>query len=142
MKGKKMFVLEANLDDVSGEVLGYALERLADAGAKDACCIPLLGKKGRPGFMIQAFAFEEPEKLAKIISDETGTLGVRIYECDKYLVNAEVVEKKTKYGKIRFKVAKEIEKVKPEYEDAKRIAKKTGKPLRVVIEELKEEYKR
>ena len=71
-------ILETNLDDVSGEVIGEALARFMAAGARDASATPILMKKGRPGYLVAVIA--SPEKsaaLARLMARELGTLGIR-----------------------------------------------------------------
>src|SRR5262249_56219689 len=71
-------VLEANIDDSSPQVLGYALERLLEAGALDATLTPLQMKKNRPGSLLRVVARpEDQERLAQIVFAETSTLGLR-----------------------------------------------------------------
>jgi len=127
-------VLETNVDDVSGEILGYAVERALEEGAKDACLIPIIAKKGRPGCVLQIMCEkDEVEKFCGMIFEETGTLGIREYACVKHTLERETKEEKNKYGRARVKIAKldgRVIKIKPEYEDIKKIARKHKIPLR------------
>jgi uncharacterized protein (TIGR00299 family) protein len=136
-------VLETNIDDASGEVLGYTLEKLLSEGAKDVSIIPMYTKKNRPGQIIKVVADQKDvEHLSKILIDETGTLGVRVYFCERHIINRELhtVDLLVMGNKetVRVKVAKnqngDIIQIKPEYEDLKKLAEKTKKPLRELSE--------
>jgi hypothetical protein len=71
-------ILETNIDDVSGEVIAYAITRLMEKGARDACAIPVIMKKGRPGFLIRVICTNDKSgELAEQMARELGTLGVR-----------------------------------------------------------------
>ena len=77
-------VLEANIDDSSPQVLGYAMERLLEAGALDVTLEPLLMKKNRPGSLVRVIARpEDRETLAQMMFAETSTLGLRIYSAER-----------------------------------------------------------
>lgn len=71
-------ILETNIDDVSGEVIASAIARLMDAGARDASAMPIIMKKGRPGYLLRVIALPETSgRLAELMARETGTLGIR-----------------------------------------------------------------
>ena len=71
-------VLETNVDDVSGELLSDTVSSLMSAGARDACLVPVVMKKGRPGYIIRVIAMpEDSERLARLLARETGSLGIR-----------------------------------------------------------------
>jgi hypothetical protein len=132
-------MLETNMDDVSGEVLGYTAERLLREGAKDVCFIPIIAKKGRPGFILQVICEKKySERLAEVIMEETGTLGVRESIFKKHVARREIREVKTKFGKIRVKISKtpKFPRIKPEYEDVRSISMKLKKPYREIYEEI------
>ncbi|MFC1787249.1 nickel pincer cofactor biosynthesis protein LarC [Halobacteriota archaeon] len=78
----EIYVLETNVDDATGEVIGHAVEKLSEAGAIDVCIIPVFTKKNRPGQMIKAIVSKEDVKrLSRLMMEETGTLGVRVLPC-------------------------------------------------------------
>ncbi len=138
-------VLETSLDDVSGEVLGYTLEKLYGEGALDVQIISTVAKKNRPGYIVAATCRQEDEeRLAGILMKETGTLGVRVSNQKRFCANRKVLEidfSISNYqGRARVKAAVnsrgKIINIKAEYEDAKKIAKKTGVPLKEVIKEI------
>ncbi len=134
-------VLETNVDDATGEVLGYTLDRLLQEGAKDVSIIPMFTKKNRPGQIVKVIADQKDvHHLSRVLMDETGSIGVRVYYCERHIIARELCSvdltiegvKET----IRVKVSKnskgEIIRVKPEFEDLKRLAEKTKKPLREI----------
>jgi len=136
-------VLETNLDDVTGEVVGNAVERLMCEGAKDVSIIPIFTKKNRPGQILKVIADKkDTERLIRIMVEETGTLGVRVYPCERHIANRESIAVDVLIDGVRERVKVKVSKdakgriirVKPEFDDAKRLSDKTGKPLREVIE--------
>ena len=136
-------VLETNLDDVTGEVLGYTLDRLLSEGAKDVSIIPMYTKKNRPGHIVKVITEQKDvQHLSQVLIEETGTLGVRVYFCKRHIIVRELhnVDLSIMGNKetIRVKVTKnlngEIIQIKPEYNDLKKLAEKTKKPLRELSE--------
>lgn len=128
-------VLEANVDDSTPEVLAYALERLLEAGALDATLEPLWMKKGRPGLLLRVLARpEDQERLAEIVFAETSTLGLRLYRAERRVRARRTVEVEIPAGKVRIKVS-EDGRFAPEYEDCRRLALASGKPLREILTE-------
>jgi uncharacterized protein (DUF111 family) len=136
-------VLETNVDDVSGEIIGYCVDRLLEEGAKDVCIVPMYTKKNRPGQIIKVIADQKDvSHLSKVLIAETGTLGVRVYFCERHIVNREEhsvdLQVDGVLKPIKIKVSKdsngEIVRLKPEFDDLKTLAKKTGKPLREISE--------
>jgi pyridinium-3,5-bisthiocarboxylic acid mononucleotide nickel chelatase len=134
-------VLETNIDDATGEVLGYTLDKLLQEGAKDVSIIPMFTKKNRPGQIVKVIADQEDvSHLSRVLMDETGSLGVRVYYCERHIIARELYSVDLPIGgvkeTIRVKVSKnskgEIIRVKPEFEDLKRLAEKTKKPLREI----------
>jgi uncharacterized protein (DUF111 family) len=135
-------VIEANIDDSSPQVLGYAMERLMDAGALDASLSPLQMKKNRPGALLRVIARpEDQERLAQIVLAETSTLGLRIHPAERRVIERHLVEVETPFGKIRVKVAAGGS-FAPEYDDCREIAARTGTPLPQVLAAANEAYLR
>ncbi len=131
--------LNCNLDDATGEELGFALDLLMDAGALDAFITPVQMKKNRPGHMLTVLAKEEDaDRLSELLLKHTSTLGVRRNLCTRMTMfrSSETVE--TKYGPVRVKtsVRGDVSKSKPEYEDIARIAQETGRSYREIVKEL------
>jgi uncharacterized protein (TIGR00299 family) protein len=136
-------VLETNIDDASGEVLGYAVDRLLSEGAKDVSIIPVYTKKNRPAHIIKVIADQKDiAHLSDVLIAETGTLGVRVYYCERHIINRELLmvdlsvmgNKETVRVKVSKNAQGEIIRIKPEFEDLKRLAEKTKKPLRELID--------
>ena len=138
---KKIYVLETNIDDTTGEIIGHALEKIQKK-AIDAHIEMGYGKKGRPVFILKALAHEKDiEKIAEQMMEETGSLGVRVIECARHILSRETTKKKvTILGKkftVNIKKTKHTEKA--EYEDLKKISEKTGIPLRKVKKEIEKQ---
>ena len=133
-------VIEANVDDLSPQILGFAVERLLAAGALDATLQPLQMKKGRPGSLLRVIARpEDRETLAQIVFKETSTLGLRIYSAERRVQAREWVEVTTAHGKIRIKVSGEGA-FAPEYEDCRALALSTGIALKQIVSEANYAY--
>jgi pyridinium-3,5-bisthiocarboxylic acid mononucleotide nickel chelatase len=140
---EEIAVLETNIDDATGEILGYAIDKLLSEGAKDVSIIPMFTKKNRPGQIIKVIADKkDAQRLCKVLIEETGTLGVRAYYCERHIINREIyiVDLQVMGNKetVRLKVVKDVKgeiiRIKPEFEDLKRLAEKTKKPLRELSE--------
>ncbi len=132
-------VIEANIDDSSPQVLGYAVERLLEAGALDATLEPLEMKKGRPGSLLRVITLPEQRMaLADIIFHETSTLGLRVYMAERVVQARRWVEVETPHGKVRVKVAERS--FAPEYEDCRALARATGVALKEIIAEANFAY--
>jgi uncharacterized protein (DUF111 family) len=125
-------VLEANVDDATPEVLGYAMERLLEAGALDVTLQPVYMKKQRPGTLVQVLARpEDQEKLAALLFAETSTFGLRITQAERRVQERRHVEVATPWGAVRVKTAASGA-WSPEYEDCRRVAREAGVPLKDV----------
>lgn len=136
-------VLETNLDDVSGEIVGGVTDKLFKEGARDVSIIPMFTKKSRPGYVVKVIINkDDADRLSRVLIDETGTLGVRLIPCYRRILAREIIpiaiEIEGIREKVRVKVVRDskgnILRLKPEYDDAKRLADKVKKPLREVIE--------
>ena len=126
-------VLEANIDDSTPEVLGYASERLLESGALDVTLTPLYMKKNRPGVMLTVIARpEDQEKLAAVVLRETSTLGLRVSTAERRVAARDMIDVETPHGRVRVKTSASGS-FAPEYEDCRRLAVEKGVPLRDVI---------
>jgi hypothetical protein len=126
-------VIEANIDDSTPEVLGFAMERLLERGALDVTLQPVVMKKGRPGVLLRVIARpEDREALASTVLAETSTLGVRFYAAERRLEKRDLVEVETPHGKVRVKVSA-AGAFAPEYEDCRKLALQAGVPLKEII---------
>ena len=128
-------IIEANIDDLSPQVLAYAMERLFEAGALDVTLQPVEMKKGRPGALLRVLTeAAQREALAELIFAETSTLGLRIYTAERRVQARRWEEVETPYGKIRVKIGSSGQYA-PEYEDCRRAALASRAPLKDVIAE-------
>ena len=132
-------VIEANLDDATPQLLGYVQERLMAAGALDVFCSPIQMKKNRPGTLLSVLARPANEQnLVDILFAESTTLGVRIREERRRVLERRTVAVQTQWGEVRMKVAHlgdAVRNVAPEYEDCRKIAAEHHIPLKRVMEE-------
>jgi len=137
-------MLETNVDDVTGQVLGNLIDELLNAGAKDVSIIPATMKKGRSGQIIQVIAKpEDSGKLARKIIEETGSLGVRIIPVKHRLIARREMGKvditiNNRMFPIAVKVARDMRgvllNISAEFEDCKKTALESGVPVRDVIQ--------
>lgn len=132
-------VLETNVDDCSGEQLGYAIECLMKAGALDASCFPIYMKKQRPAYMLQVICKKEKQEvLEDIIFRETTSIGLRRYEENRRILMRTFGEIKLKDGhRVRIKICEHHGQkfCYPEYETVKQVCRETGRPYRHVYDE-------
>lgn len=133
-------VIEANIDDSTPQVLGYAMERLLGAGALDVALQPVYMKKNRPGTLVSVVAKpEDQERLSALILTETSTLGLRIHHAERRVEGRSIVEVETPHGRVRVKVSGSGG-FAPEYEDCRALASRTGLPLKHIIAEAGRAY--
>ena len=132
-------VLEANVDDSTPQVIGYALERLFEAGALDAFTTPVQMKKSRPGVLITVLARPQDEQpMAEILLTETSTIGVRTRHEQRIILQREHVTVGSEWGPLRVKVARMngvVKNFSPEYEDCRAAALAHGVPLKQVLQQ-------
>lgn len=123
----KIIKLSCNIDDMTGEEIGLAIDKLWSSGALDVYTIPVNMKKNRPGVILEVLLKEENEKiLLNVIMKYTSTFGVRKSEYDRYILNRSFIEEETEYGNIKKKVGSGygIQKSKLEFDDLKAISDK------------------
>lgn len=133
-------VIEANIDDSTPEVLGYAMERLLEAGALDVTMSPLWMKKSRAATLFTVIArSEDQERLAALVFQETSTLGLRVHAAERRVQERQLVAVETGYGTVRVKVGG-AGSFAPEYDDCRTLASATGKPLRTVMADASAAY--
>ena len=121
-----IFELSANVDDMTAEQIGFASERLFEAGAVEVYTVPIGMKKSRPGTLIRAIARrDEKDSVLSAFFRHTTTLGVREVETKRYILSRTVDAKETALGAVRVKRSEGYGAVraKVEYEDLARIAK-------------------
>ena len=118
-------VLEANVDDVTGEVLAHTVGALMAAGALDAWLVPVVGKKGRPGHIVSALAAPSAAVgLGQVLARETGTLGFRQYPVSRWAFDRQVLEVDVDGQPVRVKVGPH--RAKAEHDDCARAASALG----------------
>ena len=130
--GQPVVLLEANVDDVTGETLAHAVTALLAAGAHDAWVTPIIMKKGRPAYTVSALA--DPALSAQVaatLTSETGSLGVRGTALERWpsARSADIVEVESYPIRVKLSPGR----VKVEHDDAARVARRAGLPLREVV---------
>ncbi len=131
-EGQPVVLVEANVDDATGETLAHTVARLLDAGAHDAWLTPIVMKKGRPAYTVSALS--DPalvEQVARALVAETGTLGTRGTPLQRWPAARSESLVRVEGHPVRVKVSPG--RVKVEHDDAARAARRTGLPLREVL---------
>lgn len=121
--------LETNIDDCTGEILGYVMERLYEAGARESNYIPVFMKKNRPGWLLTVICEKDQvTDMEKILFKETTTIGIRRQEMERTVLQREKQTVKTSLGEAEVKVCRfgGKEYFYPEYESVKKLCEKTG----------------
>ena len=142
----EVVLLETNLDDVSGLVLGYTQERLFAIGALDVWNTPIQMKKNRPGTILSVLVPKDKEREAsELILRETPTLGIRTRPVDRYVADRKMVTIETSLGPVIVKV-KLLDgaaiSAAPEPDEVRRIALETGTPFQEVYQRTTEAARR
>lgn len=139
--GDEIAELRCNLDDMTGEDIGFAMEALLADGALDVFTTPIGMKKSRPGVLLTVLCRPaEQEKMAKLLFRHTTTLGVRVGLCSRFTLRRSEEVTQTPYGPVRRKISRGygVCREKPEYDDLVKIAREQGKSLPEIREMLKE----
>ena len=137
--GDEITELRCNLDDMTPEAVGFAMEALLSAGALDVFTTPIGMKKSRPGVMLTCLCRpEKQETLTALLFRHTTTLGVREIRCRRQTLERSVRETVTPYGTVRVKHAEGwgVVREKPEFEDLAAIARATGNSLEKIQETI------
>jgi uncharacterized protein (TIGR00299 family) protein len=133
-----MQVVEANIDDMSGELAAHTIDALLDAGAVDAWAVPTTAKKGRPGLVLAAIAPSAAvDRVLSVLLSETTTIGARRYVVERTERPRRQVTVQTEYGSIPLKVSEGPfgpAQVKPEFDTCAEAARLARVPVRVVLE--------
>ena len=140
-EGQPVVLVEANVDDATGEALAHAVARLLEAGAHDAWLTPILMKKGRPAYTVSALA--DPalaDQVARTLAAETGSLGTRGVTLERW--PAPRTEDAVEVGGHSVRVKVSPGRIKVEHDDAVRAARGSGLPLRDVLVRAEAEYQR
>ena len=136
-------LIETNIDDMSGEMLGYVQERLFDMGARDVWFTPIQMKKNRPATMLSVIVSAENEaETVDLVMRETSTLGVRVRQLERIEAERDVVQVETSLGKVAVKLKRlngVVVSIAPEYEDARARALEHSLSLQEVFSRIQRE---
>ena len=136
-----IYKLETNIDDSTGEMLGYVMEKLLEAGARDVHYMPVYMKKNRPAWQLNVICTREAiERMEQIIFSETTTIGIRRSEMERSVLAREQITVETPYGKATVKVCRSSrgERRYPEYDSVVAICKESGLSFGEAYELVKE----
>ena len=134
--------LNCNIDDMTGEAMGFALEQLMEHGALDAFTVPIGMKKSRPGVMLTVLCKEpNKEEMVRLIFRHTTTLGIREKRCQRHILDRKMETVDTPYGKVHRKVSTGygVQRTKYEYNDIARIAREQNISLFEVLDKMNDE---
>lgn len=132
--------LSCNLDDMTGEDIGFAMERLLEAGAPEVFTTPIFMKKNRPAVMLTVLCRQEQrEEMVRLIFRHTTTLGIRQTPHRRYTLTRREEQVMTPYGPVSCKISQGwgVSRRKPEYEDLARLAREKDIPIHQLRETLK-----
>lgn len=142
----RVMQVETTVDDMSPQLWEGAMERLFGAGALDVHLTPVMMKKGRPGTVLTALCPpERVDALARVLFEETSTIGVRWTPYERRILDREMVTLETSVGEIPFKVSRldgKVVTITPEFEDVRRLAAAQGRPVREVLDLARAEGRR
>ena len=136
--------LSCNVDDMTGEAMGFAMERLFEAGAIDVYSIPIYMKKSRPGTMLRVMCHERNKgDVVQSIFQYTTTIGIRESILNRYMLERTIGEVHTSFGSINYKISTGygVERKKYEYEDLAKVAKEQGLSIEEVLLRVEEELR-
>ena len=137
---EEMLVIETNIDDMNPQFYDHVMELLFKAGARDVFLTAIQMKKNRPGTLLRVIAEpREREKLARIIFQETSTIGIRYYPISRMILKRESKKIRTRYGEVAVKIVEQPDGCKraaPEYDDIKRIAAAKKLPIKLIHDEV------
>lgn len=139
----RIYQLETNIDDCSGEALGYVMDLLLKAGARDVFYTPIYMKKNRPAYKLSVLCKKEDiAKIEKIIFQETTTIGIRRVEMERTILSREIITFESSLGMAQVKVC-QVEQEKrgyPEHDSVVELCKKTGKSYGEVYQIIQKEW--
>jgi len=141
LEGQPLAVVEANVDDATGEALGHTLGALLEAGAADAWIVPVAMKKGRPGSVVSALC--DPaltRQVAAVMAAETGSFGVRATRVDRLAEDRRLEQVEVGGLPVRVKVSPG--RAKAEFDDAAHAARVLGRPAREIVQLAEEAWRR
>ena len=133
-------IIETNIDDTTPEILGYVMDRLFEAGAKDVFFTPVYMKKHRPATQLTVLCDEvQIPRMEHILFTETSTIGLRKIQAGRTCLPREIVKVTTPYGEVQAKKVSfgSLTRIALEYEDACRLAKEKNVPLAEIYRSFK-----
>lgn len=142
--GDVIYRLESNIDDCTGEMLGYVMERLLEEGARDVSYTPVYMKKNRPAYQLNVICSEaDVYAMEQVIFQETTTIGIRRMKMERSVLRREICEVETSMGPVRVKVCQLFSGVRyyAEYEDVAELSRRYGKPYYEVYLQVQRELK-
>lgn len=134
--------MESNIDDCTGEALGYTMEKLMEAGARDVHYFPVFMKKNRPGYQLNVICKENQiAQLQKIIFEETTSIGIRIQHMERSVLPRRIEIRDTSMGEVQVKICTlpSGERIYPEHESIAKICKESGRSWQEVYRQIIEE---
>ena len=140
LDGQSMWVMETNLDDCTGEMLGLTMEMLLDAGAADVWYTPIHMKKNRPAYMMSVLCRESSiEAMEEIILTQTTTIGIRRYPTERTVLERSEIQVETSYGPADVKMCayKGRKFFYPEYESIRRICMEQGADFQTAYHQVR-----
>ena len=140
----KIVKMETNIDDCTGEALGYVMQKLMDAGARDVHYMPVFMKKNRPGYQLNVICKEDKmDELQRIIFEDTTSIGIRIQYMDRKILERRTEMRETSMGTVQIKICglPSGERIYPEHDSIARICKETGRTWQDVYRQIIEECK-
>jgi pyridinium-3,5-bisthiocarboxylic acid mononucleotide nickel chelatase len=143
-----VFVVETNIDDLSGEIVGNMIEELDKAGVLDVSVVQGLSKKNRPTYLVKIITdTKNLDNILEILFAESGTLGARVQEVNRIVMPRNLISTSLsingKFFNVRVKIARDlrgvINNVKPEFEDIRNISRITGLPTKRILDLVRSE---
>ena len=136
-----VFLIETNIDDMTGEEIGHAVRVLFDTGALDVWTTPIQMKKSRPGTTLSVIAAQNNlGPIATVFFTQTSTLGVRARQLERLVADRQGVQVETEYGPVKVKLRKigdQVTQIAPEYDDCAKIATELGLPISQIMQSAK-----
>lgn len=143
-KTDEVIKLETNIDDCTGEALGYVMERLFEKGARDVSYLPLYMKKNRPAYQLNVICTEENRRqIEQVIFENTTTIGIRRVKMERTILKREVKTISTPYGVAAVKVCQNgvRQVLYPEYESVAQLSRKSGRSYQEMYQLIMEQGK-
>ena len=136
----EVWVVETNIDDMPGELFGYIIDKLFEAGAVDAYMTPIQMKKNRPSMLISAITYEDKlPDVEYVFFNQSTTLGIRRHKVFRKILDRKTISVETTIGNVRVKIGSfngKIRNIAPEYDDCKQIADEKCLSLKSVYNEV------